>query len=270
MTEPSPQHRLPTIMANWKMAMTIDESRTFIDDFLPEIDDLIGKIQIIICSPATAITTLAPIIEPLPLVEVGAQNSSAHPDLNHTGELSAGLLADAGAAWCMVGHWDVIRQVDKSDEDLNHELHALIATHIRPIILVGESNDEQDSNSNSESAYDHLKQRMKVILSGIQPADMARAVMIYEPEWAIGSSVTAAPELVGKRCQFIRQWLRQRFDDRTAQIVPILYGGSVFPENSEALLAGSDLDGFGAGRRGRNPKEFAQIARTITHAKGIS
>jgi len=109
---------------------------------------------------------------------------------------------------------------------------------------------------------------MNVILSGIQPADMTRAVMIYEPEWAIGSSAAAAPEFVGKRCQFIRQWLRQRFDDHTAQKVPILYGGSVSPENAEALLSGTDLDGFGAGRRGRDPKEFARITRSITHAKG--
>jgi triosephosphate isomerase len=253
-------------MANWKMAMTLDESRTFMNDFLPEIDDLIGKIQIIISAPATAISTLAPITAPIPLIEIGAQNSSAHPDPDHTGELSAGLLADAGAGWCMVGHWDVIRQFDKSDEDLNRELHALLAAHIRPVILIGESNNAQDSDTNSDSAYDHLKQRMEVILSGMQSADMARAVMIYEPEWAIGSSAAAAPELVGKRCQFIRKWLRHRFDDHTAQQVPILYGGSVFPENAEALLSGTDLDGFGAGRRGRDPKEFAQITRAITHA----
>lgn len=252
-------------MANWKMAMTLDESRTFMNDFLQEIDDLIGKIQIIISAPATAISTLAPILAPIPLFELGAQNSSAHPEPDHTGELSAALLADAGAAWCMVGHWDVIRQSDKSDKDLNRELHALLASHIRPVILVGESNIEQDSDS--DSAYDHLKQRMEIILSDIQPADMARAVMIYEPEWAIGSSAAAAPELVGQRCQFIREWLRQRFDDRTAQQVPILYGGSVFPENAKALLSGTDLDGFGAGRRGRDPKEFAQITRAIAHAK---
>jgi triosephosphate isomerase len=164
----------------------------------------------------------------------------------------------------MVGHWDVIRQFDKSEEDLNRELHALLAAQVRPVILVGESNDEQGS------AHDHLKQRMEVILSGIQPADMARAVIIYEPEWAIGSSAAATPERVGKRCQFIRHWLQQRFDDRTAQIVPILYGGSVFPENAAALLSVSDLDGFGAGRRGRDPKEFALITRAITNAKGLS
>ncbi len=266
MTDLKLSQRLPTIMANWKMAMTIDESRTFMSDFLPQIDDLIGKIQIIISAPATAISTLAPIVASIPFVEVGAQNSSAHPDLDYTGELSAGLLADAGAGWCMVGHWDVIRQFDKSDEDLNRELHALLATEIRPVILVGESTNERDT------AHDDLKQRMEIILSGIQAADMARAVMIYEPEWAIGSSAAAAPERVGKGCQFIRQWLRQRFGDHTAQEVPILYGGSVFPENAEALLSCADLDGFGVGRRGRDPKEFAQITRALANAnaKGAS
>lgn len=254
--------RIPTVMANWKMAMTLDESRVFIREYLEEIDDIVGEIQIIISAPATAIATLASIVADIPLLDVGAQNSSAHSGLDHTGELSAHLLADAGAKWCMVGHWDVIRQLDKLDQDLNHEIHALHSACIRPIILVGESKNDKDSTTYQ------LEQRLETILSGIANDDMARSVIIYEPEWAIGSTSAATPERVGDSCQFIREWMGRRFDHCTAQQVPILYGGSVFPENAEALLSGSDLDGFGAGRRGRDPKKFAEITRAVYHANG--
>lgn len=256
--------RMPTAIANWKMAMTIGESLSFVGDFEKEMGGLIGKMQVILCAPTTVISSLAPALEQLPLVDPGAQNSSAHQDVDHSGEVSVALLADAGCLWCMVGHWEMKRRMNKTDDELNRELRAVFDTGLRPIILVGESTQEKGM------AGDDLEERMHIILSTCNEEEFARAVMVYEPEWAIGADEPAPPEYIAERCTFMRKWMVQRFGDETAQGVPIVYGGAVFPENAEWLLSTPDLDGLGAGRRGRNAKAFASIARTVARVNGIA
>ncbi|MCZ6671653.1 MAG: triose-phosphate isomerase [Verrucomicrobia bacterium] len=255
---------MPTAIANWKMAMTISESLSFVGDFENEMGSLIGKVQVLLCAPTTAISSLARALERLPLVDPGAQNSSAHPDVEHSGEVSAALLADAGCVWCMVGHWDMKRRMNKTDDELNRELRAVFDAGLRPIILVGESTHERGM------AGDDLEERMQIVLSGCNETEFARAVMVYEPEWAIGADEPAPPEYIAERCTFMRNWMARRFGDETANRVPIVYGGAVFPENAEWLLSTPDLDGLGAGRRGRNPKAFASIVRTVAKANGIA
>ena len=255
--------RVPIAVANWKMAMTLEESRSFAREFEKEMGSLIGKMRIILCAPTTALSTLASAIEAMPRVEAGAQNSSAYPDPEHSGEISAALLADTGCVWCMVGHWEMKVRMNKADDELNRELHAVFDHNLRPIILVGESKTEKGMPS------DDLVDRMEAMLDGITAEEITRAVMVYEPEWAIGAEEPAPPEYIAERATFMRNWLIERYGNDAIQPIPIIYGGAVFPENAEWLLTTPDIDGLGAGRRGRDPKEFASIAKTVARAYGL-
>lgn len=252
--------RTPLAAANWKMAMTLDQCRTFAREFEQEMGDLLGKMQVILCAPATAMSTLAEAVKDLPMVDPGAQNSSAFPDPEHSGEISAELLADAGCVWCMVGHWEMKVRMNKSDEELNRELHAVFKSGMRPIILVGESETDKGTPA------DDLVDRMEAMLDEVTAEQITTAMMVYEPEWAIGADEPAPPEYIAERATFMRNWLINRYGEEAIQPIPMIYGGAVFPDNAEWLLSTPDIDGLGAGRKSRDAREFASIAKIVGKA----
>lgn len=151
-------------------------------------------------------------------------------------------------------------RMNKADDELNRELHAVFDNGLRPIILVGESKTDKGTPSND------LVDRMEAMLDGITADKITRALMVYEPEWAIGADEPAPPEYIAERATFMRHWLIERFGNDAVQPIPIIYGGAVFPENAEWLLTTPDIDGLGAGRKSRDPKEFAKIVRTVARA----
>jgi len=251
---------IPIVAANWKMAMKLDEVRTFVREFEEEMGDLIGKMQVVLTAPTTAMSTLAKAVKDLPLVDPAAQNSSAHRDPEHSGEISAELLADAGCVWVMVGHWEMKVRMNKDDEEINRELHNVLAAGLRPFILVGESETDKGTPA------DDLVERMEKILDGVTAEQISRSLMVYEPEWAIGADEPAAPDYIAERATFMRNWLIDRYGEEAVRPIPIIYGGAVFPENAEWLLSTPDIDGLGAGRKSRNGKEFASIAKIVAKA----
>lgn len=99
---------------------------------------------------------------------------------------------------------------------------------------------------------------------------MAQAALAYEPEWTIGAKTPAPPDYIASGCAFIRNWIGKEFGEAVAKEVRIIYGGSVSPEHVERLLSSPDLDGLGAGRKGRDPIAFAQIVRFISAAKVVT
>ena len=116
---------------------------------------------------------------------------------------------------------------------------------------------------------DDLEDRMEAMLDGIAGEEITRSLMVYEPEWAIGAEKPAPPEYIAERATFMRNWLIKRYGKDAVQPIPIIYGGAVFPENAEWLLTTPDIDGLGAGRKSRDPKEFAKIAKTVARAYGL-
>ena len=151
----------------------------------------------------------------------------------------------------------------RADDELNRELHAVFDNGLRPIILIGESETKKGTPSND------LVDRMETILDGIEPEEITRSLMVYEPEWAIGADEPAPPEYIAERATFMRHWLIDRFGNEAVQPIPIIYGGAVFPENAEWLLTTPDIDGLGAGRKSRDPEEFCKIAKIVARVYGL-
>ena len=247
---------LPLALANWKMAMTLAETRAFVAAFVPQVADVWERVDIVICPPFTALHTLAQALEGTP-VQVGAQNLHPGPGEAFTGEVSAALLADAGAQWVLLGHWERRRHFGETDALVNRKVHAALAVGLRPILLVGEP---AGWHGDARTA---LAQQLEHVLMGCTAEQVATTAFVYEPEAAIGGAEPISPEQVGIGCDFIRTWLGERFGLEVAQKVRIIYGGSVTPEHVAALLTQPGVDGLGAGRKGRDPEAFARIVRRI-------
>ena len=257
----APPLRTPLALANWKMAMTVSESLAFARAFLVQVGHVAGSVDVVLCPPYTALYVLAKELHDTP-VDVGAQNVCAAPGKAHTGEVSPPLVADAGATWAMVGHWEVRRQRGETDREVSKKMRACFQAGLRPILFIGEERTEQGRADEAMAA------RLPSLFSGCQPGQVAKGAVLYEPEWSIGNKEPAPHDYVAARCSFLRDWIKEAFGRDVAEEVRIIYGGSVSPRDAGELLSSPDVDGLGAGRMGRDPVAFGEIVRLIAAAKG--
>jgi triosephosphate isomerase len=255
--------RKPLAVANWKMAMTIAESLAFGEAFLEAAGELAASMTVVLCPPYTALYPLSQALVDSP-IELGAQNLCAGPGNTHTGEISAPLLVDAGCQWVLLGHWEVLRGTGESDKEINAKMHAAFEAGLRSILLIGERAGE------GHGAREALTARLSGLFSGCHAGQVAQTAIIYEPERTIGAREPIPPDLVAGGCSLIRDWLTRAYGMGVAESVRIIYGGSVAPENATKLLASSEVDGLGAGRKGRDPQAFAEIVHAIAGAKGLA
>jgi triosephosphate isomerase len=253
--------RKPFAVANWKMAMTIAESRRFVRDFVPEVGSAAWAVDVVLCPPYTALHPLAEALADTP-IDLGAQNLSAAAGQAHTGEISAHLLTDVGCRWVLLGHWEIRRRIGERDVAVNRKALAALDAGLHPILLIGEGTDQRDE------AATVLHQRLPLIFNGIDADDVANTVVVYEPEWTIGADQPASPDRVAAGCRAIRRWIAQAYDDAIAESLRTIYGGSVTPDHARALLASPHVDGLGAGRKGRDPRALAKIVRLIAQSVG--
>jgi triosephosphate isomerase len=255
--------RQPLALSNWKMAMTVAESVAFLEAFQEAADDLLSRVEVVLCPPFTALHAVARALGD-DRIRLGAQNMAPSTGLARTGEVSAGLLADVGCRWVMLGHWEVRRHLGDDDASVNRKVHDALQAGLAPILLIGEAADEK---APAEMA---LERQLARVLHGCESGEVSRMAFVYEPEGAIGAAAPASPERVAAGCRLIREWVRGRWGDAAARQVRIIYGGSVTPRHAADLLVLPDLDGLGASRRGRDPDAFAQIVRQIARVKSSS
>ncbi len=247
--------RRPFALANWKMAMTISQSLAFVEKFLAQAGPWLDAVEVVLCPPYTALSAVAKAVQGTPIA-AGGQDLWPGPGEAHTGAISAELLSDAGAAWVMVGHWEVRRRLGEDDAAVNRKVRAALNGNLRPILLVGEPAGER-----------FAPQRLAVLLDGCTPEGVARMAFVYEPEGAIGQAAPVSPDHAAAGCRAIRQWLTDHFGPEAAAEARIIYGGSVTPEHAAGLLTDPAVDGLGATRRGRDPTTFAEIVAQIARYK---
>ena len=254
--------RKPIAVANWKMAMTVSEGLAFVREFCPAVASLAESVSIVLCPPCTA---LYPLSEALAdsWIDLGAQDVSAAPGKSHTGAISPQLLANAGCKWVVLGHLEVRRRMGETDADCNAKMRACFKAGLRPILFIGEGAAERGK------AEEVLADRLPGLLAGCSAEQVRRSVVAYEPEWTIGAPKPASPADAAAGCSIIRRSIARTLGVEAADRVRIIYGGSVAPEYAENLLASPDVDGLGAGRKGRDPLAFARIVRLMASAKGV-
>jgi len=252
--------RKPLALSNWKMAMTIAESLAFVRDFEAIAEDLLERVDVVLCPPFTALWPVAQALRDS-RIQLGGQNIAPTTDPARTGQISAALLADVGCRWVMLGHWEVRRHLGDDDATVNRKVHLALDSGLAPILLTGEAHNDQSP------LVDVLDRQLERVLAGCQAEQVETMAFVYEPEGAIGVAAPASLEQVATGCGLIRGWLRERWGDAVAERVRIIYGGSVAPQHAADLLSCPDVDGLGATRRGRDAATFAQIVRLIAVAR---
>jgi len=218
--------------------------------------------DILVCPAAPFLMQAVSLAESQPIV-VGAQNVSPYGDGAFTGELSLPMLSDIGCEYVLLGHSERRELFGETNEDIAKKFSACVATDITPVLCVGETlADRQASNTETVVA-----EQLDAVLDSAGIAAFAKAVIAYEPVWAIGTGETASPEQAQEVHALIRAKLA-KLNAEVAANIQILYGGSVKPSNAAALFAQTDIDGGLVGGASLDVDSFAgicQAAETLAH-----
>lgn len=249
-----------TIAANWKMYKSPRETREFFAAFLPKLDasgvakDMAHR-KVIFFVPALDLTTAADALKGSH-VGWGAQNSHYELKGAFTGENSPAVLADLATPYTLVGHSERRALFGETDQDTSKKVKSLQAVGITPMLCVGESLQEREANKTNEVIICQLR-------AGLSERDATKRVIIaYEPVWAIGTGKVATPEQANEAHQSLRVALREIGGDALADSTPILYGGSVKPDNCAEIGRQPEIDGFLVGGASLEVDSFLSLCQT--------
>jgi triosephosphate isomerase len=243
------------VAANWKMHKTAAAVAGYFDAF----DS---------AAPAPRVGVEVAFFPPFPVLEavvraarvradasVGAQNCHWEPEGAFTGEVSAGMVAATGARRVLVGHSERRQLFGETDETCGLKLRAALAAGLDPMLCVGETLEERERGS----ARAVVLRQLTRAADDLGREEAARLSIAYEPVWAIGTGRTAAPDDAQEMHAAIREILAALSSPATAEATPILYGGSVKPDNAGDLLGQADVDGALVGGASLDPRGFAAI-----------
>ena len=245
--------RKPLIAANWKMFKTPAESSAFFSAFLPLVAEQ-QKTEIVLCPPMTSLPSLAEAAQGSSIY-VGAQTMDWHDSGAYTGETSPLMLKALGVTHVLIGHSERRQYFNETDTTVNLKLKASLTHGLVPIVCVGEHRAERESGKTAEV----LELQTTIALEGIDPAAAAPLVIAYEPVWAIGTGLTATPEMADEAHRIIRAQIAKSLGAEVAANTRILYGGSVKPDNAAALCCLDEIDGALVGGASLDPASFAAI-----------
>jgi triosephosphate isomerase len=245
--------RRPLIAANWKMHKTIAEAEAFARELLPRVAG--ASAEVAVAPSFVALAALGRALAGSP-VALAAQNVNPNEQGAFTGEVSPGMLAEAGCRYAIVGHSERRALYGETSELVAAKAAALLAREIRPIVCVGESLAEREAGQTLAVVGGQLRES----LARVPASRAAQLVVAYEPVWAIGTGRTATPETAQQVHAALRAELVARFGD-DGHAIRIQYGGSVKPENTAELMAQPDIDGALVGGASLDAKSFAAIVR---------
>jgi triosephosphate isomerase len=186
---------------------------------------------------------------------VSGQNCHWDEEGAHTGDVSPGMLLDAGCIHVIIGHSERRQDHGETDEQVNRKLKAALAAGLIPIACVGETLEAREAGK----TRDVLHRQFQGGFAGLTAPEFSRIIMAYEPVWAIGTGRTATPEMAAESHGYLRQVAAERFGDDVSSDLRILYGGSVKPDNVNGLMAQKEIDGALVGGASLKVESFAAI-----------
>lgn len=218
--------------------------------------------RVAVCPPSVFLSDLDDALAGCP-IGLGAQNMHWKADGAYTGELSGAMLVDAGCTHVILGHSERRHGMGETDAMVNQKLVAALAAGLIPIVCIGETLEERQS----ERTESVVATQLAGSLAGIEAEVISRIVLAYEPVWAIGTGQVASPEQAQAVHAFIRSQLASAFGEATASRVVVQYGGSVKADNARDLLARPDIDGALVGGASLKATDFLGI---IVAARDVS
>jgi triosephosphate isomerase len=256
-----PDIRRPLIAGNWKMFKTVRESVAFVTALRARLADVRG-VDLLVAPTFPALEPVARALDGS-AIGVAAQNLHWEREGAFTGEVSAVMIREAGAAWVIIGHSERRTLFGETDATVNRKVRAALTATLTPIVCIGETLAEREAGE-TLSVLDRQIQRG---LDGVTGAELGAMVLAYEPVWAIGTGRTATPAQAQQAHAHIRARLTQWFGSDAAARCRVLYGGSVKPDNIAALVANPDVDGALVGGASLNADDFTAIVRRSTEPR---
>jgi triosephosphate isomerase len=239
-----------TIVAgNWKMYKTAAQTRAYLEAFLPLAAALPGNIEIVIAPPFTALSAAHDVLRRHSRIALGAQNVHWELQGAFTGEISVPMLQEFGVRYVIVGHSERRMFFNELDRTVNLKVKTLLAHDITPIVAVGETSQERQAGQTDQRVI----AQTVAALAGLDASEAGRVVMAYEPIWAIGTGANCDPVEANRVMGEIRKSVRGLND------VPILYGGSMKPENVASYAAQPEINGGLVGGASLDPVGFAAL-----------
>jgi triosephosphate isomerase len=246
--------RTAFVVGNWKMNKTASEAAIFVRELVHRLP-VSSAVDVALAPPFTALETVRAALSPLSPVGLCAQNLFWEDSGAYTGEVSAPMLRDLGCRYAILGHSERRTIFGEQDAGLHKKVRAALKHGIGPILCVGESLSQRETGTTDRV----ITQQLAGSLDGLTTQDMAMLTIAYEPVWAIGTGKAATPDQAVAAHRTIRQWLEATWSSVVAHATRILYGGSVTPQNIEALLKSDQIDGALVGGACLRLDSFANI-----------
>jgi triosephosphate isomerase (TIM) len=244
--------RTPMIAGNWKMNKTVAEAEEFIAALLPRVSSVQG-VDVGICPPFTALQAMVDSARGS-RVEVYAQNMHHADSGAFTGEVAPPMLVEVGVHGVILGHSERRELFGETDRALQMKVPAALAAGLKPILCVGETEDEREVGDTERK----LRHQVQEDLARVDVSQLGDVVIAYEPIWAIGTGRVATAEQAQEAIAFIRALVADRSREQ-AERTRVLYGGSVKSENCHELLCLPDIDGALVGGASLDAESFAAI-----------
>ncbi|MDG5786593.1 triose-phosphate isomerase [Evansella sp. AB-P1] len=245
--------RKPIIAGNWKMNKTKVEALDFVNEVKQSVPSM-NSVESVVCAPDLFLDALVQAVNGTDLA-IGAQNMHFEVSGAYTGETSPVALKDLGVEYVIIGHSERRQMFAETDEGVNKKVHAAFEHQLIPIICVGETLEERESNKTS----DVVTKQVTAALHGLSEEQVKATVIAYEPIWAIGTGKTASSEDANETCGVIREVVHESVSKTAADAIRIQYGGSVKPANIVELLAQPHIDGALVGGASLEPKSYLQL-----------
>lgn len=246
--------RRKLVVGNWKMFGRLARNQALLEGVLAGVRDL-RSTDCAVCVPYPYLAQAQSLLQGSN-VAWGAQNMSHHDEGAYTGEVAAGMIAEFGCNYVIIGHSERRGLYHESDETVAMKFDAAIKAGLKPILCVGETLDEREADITEEV----VARQLDAVLNRAGVKALEKAVVAYEPVWAIGTGKTASPE----QAQAVHAFIRQRvakLDSQVAQGLCILYGGSVKAANAPELFSMADIDGGLIGGASLVAEDFVAICR---------
>jgi len=248
------------IAGNWKMNTTVSEAIALVNEMRPELDQ-IDNVDKVICPPFISLAAIKELIEGSS-IKLGAQNLYFEEKGAYTGEISPLMLADL-CQFVIIGHSERRQYFNETIEVVDKKVQAALKVGLTPILCIGETLEENEAGKTEEILTRQLSSpsARSYYLSGL--------ILAYEPIWAIGTGRAASGEQANDTIGFIREHIAQQYDQRIAQEVRILYGGSVTADNIAEFVDQPEIDGALVGGASLKASQFLSIVRQTSEIKRV-
>jgi len=249
--------RRPLLAGNWKMHTTVEDACQLAAEVANCSAGLSDR-DVLLAPPYTVLTEVAHVLQKSEVL-IASQSVCWEEKGAFTGEISPAMVLSAGGKAAIIGHSERRQIFHEDHEIINKRFLGALKFGLIPIFCIGETLEERENGK----TFEILEEQLREGLSGVDLKGMEKTVVAYEPVWAIGTGKTATKEQAQEVHKFIRTLLAKMFEKAIADSVRILYGGSVKPDNVDALMAQPDIDGALVGGAALDAESFCRIINFI-------